>query len=286
VHLLLPLFFVGLGFDEGYITNRAMDAINNSDLLFIDTYTMPNATNMIEKIRRLIGGNKKVVEANRELLEKESKVIIEEAKNKTISILVPGDPFIATTHESLVIEAAANGIQYEIINGLSGICAAKSISGLQYYKFGKTITIPGGWRKIKAFSVLHGFYGNLCLGLHTLFLFDINDKGESLSIKDGMRYILELNEEAGLYKNLGGLLGVIIHVGKRNVIYGDSISSISQKDIEIEQPYSLAIPSRIHAIEEEYLRYNAGIEDRAIKQHKALLNNDFCKYLGLLREYL
>ncbi len=282
----MPLFFVGLGFDEEYITSRAMDAINNSDLLFVDTYTMPNATSMIEKIRRLIGNNKKVVEANRELLEKGSKIIIEEARSKTVSILIPGDPFIATTHESLIIEAAINGIQYEIINGVSGICAAKSISGLQYYKFGKTITIPGGWRKIKAFSILHGFYGNLCLGLHTLFLFDVDDKGRSLSIKDGVRYVLGLNEEIGLYESLGGLLGLIIHVGKRNAIYGDNISAISQKNIEIEQPYSLAIPSRMHAIEEEYLRYNAGIEDRVIKQHKASLNNDFCKYLSLLREYL
>ncbi len=56
--------------------------------------------------------------------------------------LVPGDPFIATTHVTLRIDAEKQGIKTRIVHGTSIMSAIVSLSGLHNYKFGKTVTVP------------------------------------------------------------------------------------------------------------------------------------------------
>ncbi len=278
----MPLYLVGLNHE--YITQKAVEYIKSSDLIIIDSYTMPNTDKIISDILD-IAKEKKVIIANRKMLEDESSDILDIAKEKKVSIIIPGDPLIATTHASIVIDAKIKNIETEIINGVSGICMAKSLSGLQYYKYGKTLTIPGPWRNVKAFSLLFNLYANLCIKAHTLLLFDIDDNKKTLKVSQGIKTILDLNNELKLYNNLENLLGVLIHAGDKNIFIGDSLKNLLS-DINIEEPYSLIIPSNLHSEEENYLKYVLGIKSDALEKHKRFIKEDFCKYMQYLSNYI
>ena len=87
-------------------------------------------------------GKKVQLLARRELEEENGKVILEAAKTGKTVFLVPGDPFIATTHVTLRIDAEKQGIKTRIVHGTSIMSAIVSLSGLHNYKFGKTVTVP------------------------------------------------------------------------------------------------------------------------------------------------
>jgi diphthine synthase len=277
----LPLYLVGINYE--YITQRAINCIKSSDIIIVDKYTMPNSDKIISLVID-IAKDKKVILAERNMLEDNSSEVIDIAKDKKVSIVVIGDPLIGTTHASLLIEAKKKKIEADIINGISGICLAKSLSGLQYYKFGKTLTIPGPWRNIKAYSLIYNLYSNLCINAHTLLLFDINDQGKLLSIEQGIKTVLELNKELKLYEKLEKMLGIIIHAGEKNVFVGDSLYML--QNAEIDEPYSLIIPTSLHYEEENYLKYVLNINDNAIIEHKNSIKVDFCKYMLQLKTYL
>jgi len=274
----LPLYLVGVNYE--YLTLKAIEYIKSSDIVIIDKYTMPNSNKIISIVND-IAKEKKVILAERSMLEDNSHEIIDIAKEKKVSIVVLGDPLIATTHASLLIDAKKKNIEVDIVNGVSGICMVKSLSGLQYYKFGKTLTIPGPWRNLKPYSLIYNLYSNLCINAHTLLLFDIDDEGKTLSPDEGIEKILELNKELKLYEKLEKMLGIIIHIGEKNIFVGDSLYML--KDVKIEEPYSLIIPASLHYEEEDFLKYVLNISNNSIMEHKNSLKEDFCKYMLQLK---
>jgi diphthine synthase len=285
VLLFLVLFLVGVGLTPKYVTEKAKDVLKSSDIIFVDSYTMPNVKTFLDYVKTFLD-YKEIFIAKRDLLENNSNEIINLAKSKNVSIIILGDPMIATTHESLLIEAKKMGVKSEIVNGVSGICVAKSISGLQYYRFGKTLTIPGKWRKTKAYSILYGLYGNLCLDLHTFFLFDIDEEGKSLKISEGINYLLQLNNEISGFKELSELLGIIIHAGESNIVDVNTLHELANNDLKMEEPYSLAIPASLHFVEEEYLKYILNADSNKIIKHKQMLKEDFCDYATKIKGLL
>ncbi|MFP3144286.1 MAG: diphthine synthase [Caldisphaera sp.] len=274
----MPLYLVGVNYE--YLTLKAIEYIKSSDIVIIDKYTMPNSNKIISIVND-IAKEKKVILAERSMLEDNSYEIIDIAKEKKVSIVVLGDPLIATTHASLLIDAKKKKIEVDIVNGVSGICMVKSLSGLQYYKFGKTLTIPGPWRNLKPYSLIYNLYSNLCINAHTLLLFDIDDEGKTLSPDKGIEKILELNKELKLYEKLEKMLGIIIHIGEKNIFVGDSLYML--KDVKIEEPYSLIIPASLHYEEEDFLKYVLNISNNSIMEHKNSLKEDFCKYMLQLK---
>ena len=78
----------------------------------------------------------------RNLEDEGGKAILQAAKIGKTVFLVPGDPFIATTHVTLRIDAEKQGIHTRIVHGTSIMSAIVSLSGLHNYKFGKTVTVP------------------------------------------------------------------------------------------------------------------------------------------------
>ncbi|AFZ70928.1 diphthine synthase [Caldisphaera lagunensis DSM 15908] len=278
----MPLYLIGLNHE--YITKKALEYIKSSDLIIIDSYTMPNSDKIVSDVLN-IAKEKKVIIANRRMLEDESSDVLNIAKEKKVGIIIPGDPLIATTHASIVIDAKIKNIDVEIINGISGICMTKSLSGLQYYKYGKTLTIPGPWRNVKAYSLLFNLYANLCIKAHTLLLFDIDDNKKTLDASIGIKTILELNNELKLYSYLEKLLGILIHAGDKNMFIGNSLRNLLD-DANIEEPYSLVIPSNLHSEEEKYLKYVLGIKSEALENHKKYIKEDFCKYMQYLSNYI
>jgi diphthine synthase len=95
----------------------------------------------MQRFEQMIG--KKVQLIKRQDLEEDNgKIILQAAKAGKAVFLVPGDPFIATTHVTLRIDAEKQGIKTSVVHGISIMSAIVSLSGLHNYKFGKTVTVP------------------------------------------------------------------------------------------------------------------------------------------------
>ena len=104
--------------------------------------------------------------------------------------LVPGDPFIATTHVTLRIDAEKQGIKTRIIHGISIMSAIISLSGLHNYKFGKTVTVP--FPENFSETPYNVIAQNKKLGLHTLCLLDLKaNENQFLSINQALKMLLE-----------------------------------------------------------------------------------------------
>ena len=183
----MPLYFIGLGLgNEKDISINGLEAIKKCDIVYLENYTsILNCTK--EQLEKFY--NKKIILARRSLVEADENEIIENAKAKNVAFLVIGDPFAATTHIDLFLRAKKEGIKCHVIHNAS-IASAVGITGLQVYKFGKITSIPLENENIEApYDVLKG---NLSLGLHTLFLLDLNPDEETfMSVNDGLRYLLK-----------------------------------------------------------------------------------------------
>ena len=136
------LVFVGLGlYDEEDVSLRGLEEIKEANAVFAEFYTslMPGLS--IKKLEELLG--KRVSVVSRHTLEEEDgKPILQEAKKGKVAFLVPGDPLIATTHVDLRIRAEKQGIKTRVIHGASIVSAVIGLSGLQNYKYGRSVTIP------------------------------------------------------------------------------------------------------------------------------------------------
>ncbi len=136
------LVFIGLGLnDEKGITVKGLEETQSADTVFMETYTSLMPDFSMERFKALCGKKVKVV-SRRDLEDENGAQILQAAKNGKTVFLVPGDPFIATTHVTLRMDAEKQGIKTRIIHGISIISAIVSLSGLHNYKFGKTVTIP------------------------------------------------------------------------------------------------------------------------------------------------
>ena len=92
---------IGLGLsDEKDISVKGMEAVQASDKVYLEMYT---AILMISNERLSQFFNKEIVVADRDFVESGCAQMIEEAKTQTVSFLVVGDPFCATTHTDLYL---------------------------------------------------------------------------------------------------------------------------------------------------------------------------------------
>ena len=251
------LALVGIGLDTGDISAKAIDIIKVSDTVLIDCYTSIIPEGAIEFIERECG--RKIRKIERSDMEEKAGATLEPAKNGLLTILVPGDPLIATTHHILLIEAARLGITYDVVHAPSILSAAIGESGLDVYRFGPTTTVPFWTDKYKPKSFLDTISGNINNGQHTLALFDIRD-GVPMKIKEAYGIITSAQE--GGKKVLDDKTMVIFLTGigtdARRVVYTEfrSASRIKQ---DSPAASCMIVPCKPSFAEEEMLRlfYNS-----------------------------
>ena len=176
------LYIIGLGLsDLEDITVKGLKAIQSSDKVYLEHYTSILREDINYKNELEIFYNKKIILADRTMVETNSDEIIEKARNETVSFLVVGDPFGATTHTDLVLRAIEKNINYKIIHNAS-IMNAVGCCGLQLYSFGETVSIcfwseTENWKPKSYFDKI---CANRVRGLHTLCLLDIKVKEKSV----------------------------------------------------------------------------------------------------------
>lgn len=246
----MPLYFIGLGLgNEKDITVNGLEAVKKCDLVYLENYT--SVLNCDKSTLEKFYG-KKIILARRSLVEADDNEIIENAKTRSVAFLVIGDPFGATTHVDLWMRAKKEGIKCFVIHNAS-ILTAVGVIGLQLYKFGKTTSIPLENENVEApYDVLKG---NLSLGLHTLFLLDLNPEEEKfMSVNDAIRYLLkvELKRNQKIFSEKIFCLGCA-RVGSENQIikYGAAKELLK---FDFGKPvHCLIVPGKLHFMEEEAL---------------------------------
>lgn len=244
------LYLIGIGLrDAKDISLKGLEAIKNSDCVYLEGYTSLFGSS-VEELSRNYGKGIKLL--NR--AEVESDFLINESTKKNVALLVIGDPFAATTHSSLVLEARRRGVEVEIIHNVT-ILSAIGETGLSLYKFGRVVSLVfDGLPE----SVYNAICENKKDDLHTLCLLDIKaDENRFMTINQGIKSLLELEKEYD-QKRISSkqiIIGIARLGGKDQLIKSGAISELSKFDFG-QQPHCLIIPSdKRHFIEDEWIEY-------------------------------
>jgi diphthine synthase len=248
------LTLIGLGLnDEKDLTLKGIDAAKNADKVFIEFYTSFWNGNK-ENLETIIG--KRIYELQRKDLEEDSKKILQEAKISDIAILVQGDPLVATTHETLIIEAKKLKIKTKIIHNAS-IFSAISETGLHIYKFGPAVTIPFPEKVSSKFpkSVYETISENKRRNLHTLCLLDVVAENKKyMNASEAIEILLNMEKEFGgnvVNENFEAVVFENAGSDESKMTFG-KISELIKKKFE-NYPQVLVLIGNLHFTEREYL---------------------------------
>ena len=249
------LVFIGLGlYDEKDISFRGLEELKAADAIFVELYTslMPGLS--IQKLEELTG--KAITVVSRRVLEdEEGQQLFEAAKKGKVAFLVPGDPLIATTHVDLRITAEKRGIKTRVVHGASVVSAVRGISGLQNYKFGKSVTIPFSEQGFVSETPYNVIMENKKRGLHTMCYLDIKaEEQRYLAIKEALQTLLELErqkkEQVVTPRTL--VIGVARAGSPEPIVKADYIEEVINHDFGAP-PHTLIFPGKLHFMEAEAL---------------------------------
>lgn len=189
------LSIVGLGLhDEQGISLGGLAEAKDADLVYLELYTNLMPAFSKESLERLIG--KKIIELSRSDLEEDAvNGILKLSLDQKVCLLVPGDPFVATTHLSLRIAAEKAGIPTRVIHAASIASAIPGAIGLQSYKFGRSVSIPFPEGTIVPETPYIVIKENKARGLHTLVFLDIDlEDSRFMSVSEALSILLQLEE--------------------------------------------------------------------------------------------
>ncbi len=231
------LILVGAGLKRKHITEEGRKYLEEADVIYRETYTSVYPDPLPGK------------PLGRQDLEEGMERILEEARDKKVVILVPGDPLVATTHISLILEARKRGIETKVAHAPSIFTVAPGLCGLQIYKFGRTVTIPRFREGFRPSSFAVHMRENLKRGLHTLVLLDVD-----LSIPEALKEVEEA--DPGLLEEIWvGIArgGEVIRAGK-----GKELANVEFGPL----PHVLILVGPLHPLEKEALEVLAGFRER------------------------
>jgi diphthine synthase len=244
--------FIGLGLnDEMGITLEGLEEAKKADSVFAEFYTNLMPALSLRHLEQLIGKNIQVLD-RRQLEDERGRAVATAAQDGNVAFLVPGDPMIATTHVSLRLAFANDGIKTRIIHGPSIVSAVCGATGLQSYKFGKTTTIP--FIPPLPASVLETIRENQSRGLHTLLLLDVREgEKDQLTISGALARVISADPELGSRLAVG-----VARLGAPDEkVKSSSILRLIREDFG-PPPQSIVLPGKLHFMEVEALRTLAG----------------------------
>ncbi|CAB4436360.1 unnamed protein product [Rhizophagus irregularis] len=265
------LFIIGLGLsDEKDITIKGLEAIKSCERIYLEAYTSILMVSQ-EKLEELYG--KKLILADREMVESQSDDILLNADKINVAFLVVGDPFGATTHADLIIRAKELLIPIQTIHNAS-IMNAVGACGLQLYNFGQTISIPfftDNWRPDSFYDRIKE---NRNLGLHTLCLLDIKVKEQSIenlargrkiyefprymTINQAIMQLLEIEENRKQNAYTSETLAIgIARLGSltEQLIKAGTLNQLLSEDFGPPLHSLIIVGNRMHILEADYMKY-------------------------------
>jgi diphthine synthase len=264
------LLFVGLGlYDERDLSLRGLEEIKQADKVFAELYTSLMAGLSIQKLEKLIG--KKISVVSRHALEEEDgQTILQEAEKGKVALLVPGDPLIATTHVDLRIRAEKLGIKTHVIHGASIISAAMGLSGLQNYKYGRSVTVPFPEEGFTSETPYNVIMENKKNGLHTLCFLDIKAEEEKyMTVKAGLEALLatEKQRKNKVITSDTLVIGIARAGSRKSTVKAGYVGDVIKHDFGAP-PHMLVFPGKLHFMEAEALITLAGAPERIRRRQK------------------
>ncbi len=239
------------------MTLRGVDIAKSCDVLYAEFYTSVMAGLDLSRLERIVGKKPNVL--SRVQIE-EASIILSEAKERRVGFLVPGDPLVATTHVDLRLRAEKAGIRTRIVHSASISSAVAGVTGLQSYKFGRTVTIPASSSEKFPGSVYHCLKDNLSLGLHSLLLLEIDVEGKQLiTIPEAIRALLKFSEtiSKGAMDQRTLMVGVARLESPDMVVRAGSAERLMRTDFG-GPPHTLIVPGSLHFMEAEALEVLCG----------------------------
>ena len=240
----MTLYFIGIGLNDAKdISVKGLEIVKNCEKVYLENYT--SVLNCkISELEKLYG--KKIVLADRDMVEKNAEnTILKDAKEKNTAFLVVGDVFGATTHIDLMMRARELNIETKTIHNAS-VLTAVGITGLELYKFGKVTSIPFENGNVK--SPIEALKNNQKIGLHTLFLLDLNpEENKFLSINNAVTYLIKNKVSKDT------MAVACCALGSEAPILKYSTFENLQKTSFNKFPQCLIIPGKLHFMEEKAL---------------------------------
>jgi len=259
------LALIGMGLhDENGLTLRGLNTAKNADTLYAEFYTSIMPGFSVTELQRLVGKEVKII-TRKELEEDADRTILSDAKTARVALLTPGDPMSATTHVGLVLSARKLGIPTVLIHSASIVTAAAGVTGLEVYKFGRTVTIPSPRTNPLPESVYEFIRDNLRVGLHTLALLDIQNE---LTIPDAIRILLKLEEikDAGVVRDDSLMVALARVEAPDCIVRADKAGNLMKADFG-KPPHSIILPGKLHFVEAEALQLMAGASPTLLGAH-------------------
>ncbi len=232
------LYLIGLGLNSSGISIQGVEAAKKCKKIYLENYTVdfPYSEGGLQELFE-----KKIIKADREKVEGMS--IIDEAIKQDVALLVYGSPLTATTHIALLKEAKASGVKYKVIYAAS-ILDAIAETGLQLYKFGKTTSMPAWKKSYEPSSFMEVVKDNMKINAHTLILIDIG-----LELDKATEQLETSAEKEGV--EIGKVVLCSQLGTNKSKIYYEKIEYLKTR--EIEKPYCIIIPGKMHFLESDFL---------------------------------
>lgn len=249
----MALYMIGIGLsDEKDISVKGLEAVKKCSKVYLESYTskLQCSTADLEKLYA-----KKIILADRELVESKAETILKDAKENDVAFLVIGDVFSATTHTDLKLRAEDAKIKVIVINNCS-VLNAVGITGLELYKFGKTTSIPFPQEGFEPETPYDAINLNQSVSLHTLVLLDLKpSEGKYMKISDAITYLLMVEDKRK--ENVFTLKTKCVACARlgspdTKIVYGTA-KDLLKIDMGMP-PHCLIVPSKLHFVEEEALQ--------------------------------
>ena len=259
------LSFVGLGLGPKGVSLEGVDELKASDVVYLEYYTTPHEPSLLRELARAVG--KDPVVADREFVENGETILSEAAKGR-VALAVLGDPMVATTHTELRARAIRRGVETRVIHSATIASAAAGASGLQSYKFSRTVTVTreSVGRLAQAYHILHQ---NLLEGAHTLLLLEYDVKsGEGVNPSDAIAGLLlaEANFKRGVVDGETFAM-VLSRIGRADAECSAGSFEALTKAGRGEPPHCIVIPGKLHFSEVEAASAIFGLPETAVRSN-------------------
>ena len=231
--VMYMLRIVGVGLDDGEVTQKGLEAIKQSEKVFAEFYTNTETVDLDLLEDKT---DQDIQKLSREEVEQRDR-ILESAESSDTAFLVSGDPLTATTHYDIKHRAEESGLEVEVVHAPS-ILTSVAETGLNVYKFGRVVTLP---ENMKPNSVVEHIEKNDSVGLHTLILLDIDYSADEAAEK-----LIEMNESLS---DRDAVLVERANMNDQSISYG----KLSSLDPEGETPHSIVLVGDTSHKEENFL---------------------------------
>ena len=264
------LIFIGLGlYDELGLSLRGQAEARSCDRVFAEFYTSVMPGLSIERLSEAIGKPVDILSRNDVEEDAENK-ILSKANTERIAILVAGDPMVATTHVDLRLRAHRAGIGTRIIHAASVSSAATGATGLQSYKFGRTITVPIVTGDGLPESIYAGLKVNMEASLHSLLLLEVDvETKRYVTIPQALEGLLSLAARIPnpVIKPETLVVGIARLEAPDTIVHAATISDLIQVDFG-KPPHCLIFPAALHFVEAEALQVFCGARKNLVIQER------------------